>query len=76
MKEQILVEIEGTVAALVRNAVLVNLDSGAQVYARLSGKLMLRSVRVVAGDRVVVAITPYDVSKGRVGVVVGSASVR
>jgi translation initiation factor IF-1 len=57
---------QGTVTDLVRDAMIVKLDCGPQLRAPLSGRMRTNRVRVVAGDRVCVELTPYDMSRGRV----------
>ena len=44
----------------------VKLDQGLEVVAHLGGKMHLHRIRVVLGDRVRVAISPYDLTKGRI----------
>lgn len=41
-------------------------DAGSQVHAHLAGKLRRFRIRVVLGDRVTVAVSPYDLTKGRI----------
>ncbi len=47
-------------------AFLVETDRGMAVHAHLAGKLRRFRIRVVLGDRVTVAVSPYDVTKGRI----------
>ena len=44
----------------------VELENGHEVLAYLSGKMRQHYIRVLAGDRVKVELSPYDLSKGRV----------
>jgi len=44
----------------------VKLDDGREVLAHLSGKLRLNFIRILAGDRVVVELSPYDEHRGRI----------
>jgi len=44
----------------------VRLDNGKEILAHLSGKLRLNFIRIVLGDRVVVELSPYDETKGRI----------
>ena len=49
------------------NAVFrVQIDSGQIILAHIAGKLRVNKIRILAGDRVVVEVTPYDLSRGRV----------
>jgi translation initiation factor IF-1 len=67
MKEDVLVELPGTIAAMVRNAFIVRLDdNGHELRARISGHMEQKHVRVAVGDRVTVETTPYDPSRGRI----------
>jgi translation initiation factor IF-1 len=62
-----LIEVEGTVDEVFPGGnFLVKLDSGADVHAHLAGKLRRFHIRVVLGDRVTVAVSPYDLSRGRI----------
>ena len=65
-KEEVL-EFEGHVAELLPNAVFrVQLDNDHEVLAHTSGKMRKNRIRVLAGDRVMVEMTPYDLTKGRI----------
>jgi translation initiation factor IF-1 len=44
----------------------VELDSGHRVLAHISGKIRLHYIRILPGDRVIVELSPYDLSKGRI----------
>lgn len=44
----------------------VELDNGASILCKLSGKMRMHHVRVLAGDRVDVEMSPYDLTKGRI----------
>ena len=61
------IEIEGSVAEALPNAMFrVKLDNDHEVLAHTSGKMRKNRIRVLAGDRVNVEMTPYDLSKGRI----------
>jgi translation initiation factor IF-1 len=61
------IEVEGVVSELLPNATfLVQIDSGHQVMAHVSGKMRMNNIRVVKGDRVIVELSPYDLTKGRI----------
>lgn len=65
-KEEIL-EFQGTVTELLPNAMFrVRLDNDHEILAHTSGKMRKNRIRVLAGDRVNVEITPYDLTKGRI----------
>lgn len=62
-----LIELEGVVADVFPGgSFLVKTDAGTDVQAHLAGKLRRFRIRVVLGDRVTVAVSPYDVTKGRI----------
>jgi translation initiation factor IF-1 len=44
----------------------VELEGGKEVRAYLSGKMMMNRINVMPGDRVVVEMSPYDLTKGRI----------
>lgn len=61
------IEVEGTVKEALRNASFrVDLANGHQVMAYASGKLRKFFIRILPGDRVLVELSPYDLSRGRV----------
>ena len=65
-KEEIL-EYEGKVLELLPQASFkILLDNGHEVKAVISGKLRKNRIRILTGDRVRVAISPYDLTRGRV----------
>ena len=65
-KEDIL-EYEGKVLELLPQASFkILLDNGHEVRAVISGRLRKNRIRILTGDRVKVAISPYDLSRGRV----------
>ncbi|MFP4130574.1 MAG: translation initiation factor IF-1 [Thiohalospira sp.] len=61
------IEMEGTVLETLPNTTFrVELENGHIVNAHISGKMRKHYIRITAGDRVVVQLTPYDLSKGRI----------
>jgi translation initiation factor IF-1 len=68
MAKEELLEFEGTVAELLPNATFrVALDHNKhEIIAHTSGKMRKNRIRVLAGDRVMVEMTPYDLTKGRI----------
>jgi len=61
------VEIEGTVSAVLAGTMFkVQLESGHEVLAHISGKMRKRFIRLVIGDRVKMEMSPYDTSKARI----------
>jgi translation initiation factor IF-1 len=62
-----LIEIDGVIKEVFPGGqFLVETDAGTEVYAHLAGKLRRFRIRVVLGDRVTVAVTPYELTKGRI----------
>ena len=62
-----LIEIEGKVKEVYPGGTfIVETDAGTDVQAHLAGKLRKYRIRVVLGDRVTVAVSPYDLTKGRI----------
>jgi translation initiation factor IF-1 len=67
MAKEELLEFEGTVTELLPNAMFrVKLENGHEVLAHTAGKMRKNRIRVLAGDKVKVEMTPYDLSKGRI----------
>jgi translation initiation factor IF-1 len=62
-----LIEMEGVVTEVLPNTQFrVLLDNGADVLAYASGKMRKHRIRILAGDKVTVEMTPYDLDKGRI----------
>ena len=62
-----IIELEGKVIENLPNAIFcVHLDSGQIVTGHLAGKMRVNMIKVMPGDRVVIEMTPYDLSKGRI----------
>jgi len=60
-------ELEGEVIELLPNATFkVQLDNQQEIFAHLAGKMRMYKIRILPGDRVVIEISPYDMSKGRI----------
>jgi translation initiation factor IF-1 len=67
MVKEDVIEFSGTVTELLPNAMFrVRLDNNHEVLAHTSGKMRKNRIRVLAGDRVNVEMTPYDLTKGRI----------
>jgi len=66
-KEEDKIIVEGTVIeALPGTQFKVRLDNGHEVLAYLSGKMRKYYIRVLMGDRVMVELSPYDLTRGRI----------
>ncbi len=67
MTKEELMEFNGTVKELLPNAMFrVLLDNNHEIIAHTAGKMRKFRIRVLAGDRVTVEMTPYDLTKGRI----------
>ena len=67
MAKEELLEFPGTVMEVLPNAMFrVQLENGHEVLGHTSGKMRKNRIRVLAGDKVTVEMTPYDLSKGRI----------
>jgi len=61
------IEIEGTVTESLPNAMFrVELTNGHKVLATISGKMRQNYIRIIPEDRVVVELSPYDLTRGRI----------
>ncbi len=61
------IEIEGTILEALPNAMFkVKLDTGQEMLAHVSGKIRKNFIKILLGDRVVVELSPYDLSRGRI----------
>jgi len=61
------IEVEGTVLEALPNATFeVELANGHKVLAHISGKMRVHYIRILPGDRVLVELSPYDLTRGRV----------
>jgi translation initiation factor IF-1 len=61
------VEFEGEVVEALPNAMFrVQLDNGHKVLAHISGKMRMHYIRILPDDRVVVELSPYDLTRGRI----------
>ena len=66
MKEEA-IEIEGVVSEILPSTMFrVDLDNGHKLLATAAGKMRRFRIRILAGDRVTVAVSPYDLSRGRI----------
>jgi translation initiation factor IF-1 len=67
MAKEELLEFPGVVKELLPNATFrVELDNGHEIIAHTAGRMRKNRIRVLAGDRVQVEMTPYDLTKGRI----------
>ncbi len=67
MAKEEAIEIEGTVSEVLPNTTFrVLLVNGHHVLATIAGKMRRFRIRVLAGDRVTLAVSPYDLPRGRI----------
>ena len=61
------IELDGVVSEVLPSAMFrVDLDNGHKVLATAAGKMRKFRIRVLAGDRVTVTVSPYDLTRGRI----------
>lgn len=67
MAKEDVIEVEGKVIDTLPNAMFkVELENGATILAHVSGKIRMHYIRILPGDRVIVELSPYDLTKGRI----------
>jgi translation initiation factor IF-1 len=67
MAKEEMIEMEGVVTEVLRNArYRVELENGHEISAYTAGKMRKFRIRVVAGDKVTIEMSPYDLTKGRI----------
>ena len=61
------IKIEGVVAELLPNTMFrVELPNGHKILAHISGKMRMHFIRILPGDKVMIEMSPYDLTKGRI----------
>ena len=61
------IEVEGRVIEPLPNAMFrVELDNGHKVLAHVSGKMRMKFIRILPGDKVTIELSPYDLTRGRI----------
>jgi len=61
------IEVDGKVIEKLPNATFqVQLENGHTILAHISGKLRMNFIRIIPGDKVLIEMSPYDLSKGRI----------
>ena len=67
MAKQDSIEVDGTVVEALSNAMFrVQLENGPLIIAHIAGKMRMHYIKILAGDRVKVEMSPYDLTKGRI----------
>ena len=66
-KKKDAIEMEGTITERLPNAMFrVQLENGHEVLAHISGRMRMNYIRILKGDRVLVELSPYDLTRGRI----------
>ena len=67
MAKQANIELDGTITQALSNAMFrVELENGHEVVAHISGKMRMHFIRILPGDKVLVELSPYDLTRGRI----------
>ena len=67
MSKKEAIEVEGTVIEALPNAMFrVELPNKHEVLAHISGKIRMHYIRVLPGDKVLIELSPYDLTRGRI----------
>ena len=67
MPKEEAIQVEGTVIETLPNAMFrVELENGHKVLAHVSGKMRMHFIRILPGDKVIVELSPYDLTRGRI----------
>ena len=67
MAKDDVIEVEGRVIKNLPNTTFeVELENGHKILAHISGKLRMNYIRIIEGDKVLVEMSPYDLTKGRI----------
>jgi len=67
MAKEGVIEVEGIVREAMPNTTFkVELENGHVITAHISGKMRMHYIKILPGDRVKIAMSPYDLSKGRI----------
>jgi len=67
MKKDEVILVEGIVKDTLPNAMFkVEIEGGHEILGHISGKMRMNYIRILLGDKVVVELSPYDLSRGRI----------
>ena len=67
MAKEEAIKVEGTVLEVLPNAMFrVELENGHKVLAHVSGKMRMHFIRILRGDKVMMELSPYDLTRGRI----------
>jgi translation initiation factor IF-1 len=69
MSKQNSIDMMGTVVEALANSMFrVELENGHEITCHISGKIRINNIRIMPGDKVKIAMSPYDLTKGRIEV--------
>lgn len=67
MKKEEVIQIEGIVKETLPNAMFrVEIEGGHVILGHVSGKMRMNFIRILPGDRVLMELSPYDLTRGRI----------
>ena len=67
MAKNDMIEVEGVVTEKLPGAKFnVELENGHKIVAHLSGKLRMNFIRIIPGDKILIEMSPYDLTQGRI----------
>lgn len=67
MPKEEAIQVEGKILETLPNAMFrVELENGHKVLAHISGKMRMHYIKILPGDKVMVELSPYDLSRGRI----------
>ena len=67
MAKQSAIEQDGVIVESLSNAMFrVELENGVQIIAHISGKMRMHYIKILPGDKVVIELSPYDLTRGRI----------
>jgi translation initiation factor IF-1 len=67
MPKEECIEVQGTIVETLPNAMFrVELENGQVILAYISGKMRMHFIKILPGDKVLVELSPYDLTKGRI----------
>lgn len=67
MPKEVAIELDGRVIEALSNGMFrIELENGIGITGHLSGKMRMHYIRILPGDKVKVAMSPYDLTKGRI----------
>ena len=67
MSKQNVIKVTGNVIESLSNSLFkVVLENGCEIICHISGKIRINNIRIMPGDKVEIAMSPYDLTKGRI----------